>query len=128
MTRDLHPVLLIGGAGVVGSHTTRTLRRLQPELPLWIGGRDLGKAEALARQAGAATAVRVDLTRADLGLGPAPVAAVVCLLKDDSLNALRFAQQRGVPCILFSNWQFEIAPEIAQYMQRPAAAPVIEQR
>ena len=122
--RDLHPVLLVGGSGIVGRVAARTLRRFQPELPLLIVGRDLPKAEALAREVGRAQAVSVDLTRADLAVADA-VSAVVTLLKDDTLNALKFAQQRGVPLIAFSDWSFDIAPEVAQFAHRPAAAPVL---
>jgi hypothetical protein len=122
--RDLHPVLLVGGSGVVGRVAASTLRRFQPELSLLIGGRDLPKAEALAREVGRAQAISVDLMRADLAVA-GPVSAVVTLLKDDTLNALKFAQQRGVPLIAFSNWSFDIAPEIAQFAHRPAAAPVL---
>jgi hypothetical protein len=122
----LHPVLFVGGSGVVGSRATKTLRWLQPELKLLIGARNLAKAEALARDLGGATARRLDLERDDLGLpGATPVSAVVALLKDDTLNALRFAQARGVPFIAFSNWLFEIAPEIARYVQWPARAPLL---
>lgn len=44
------PVLIIGGSGIVGSQAARTLRRLHPDLPIAIGGRDLAKAETVARR------------------------------------------------------------------------------
>jgi hypothetical protein len=120
------PVLFVGGSGVVGSRATKTLRRLEPELKLLIGARNLLKAEALALDVGGATALRVDLERDDLGLPrDTPVSAVVTLLKDDTLNTLRFAQARGVPFIAFSNWLFDIAPEIARYVQQPTRAPLL---
>jgi hypothetical protein len=122
--RELHPVLLVGGSGVVGRVAAQTLRRFQPELALIIGGRDLPKAEALAREVGPAQAVSIDLAREDLAVA-GPVSAVVTLLKEDSLNALKFAQQRRVPLIAFSNWSFDIAPEVAQFAHRPDAAPVL---
>lgn len=124
--RESSPVLLIGGAGMVGSHAVATLRRLQPQLPLWIGGRDVPKAEALARRAGSARGLRVELSRGDLGVpGDLPVSAVVSFLRDDTGSALRFAQARGVPFIAFSDWLFDVAPEVAQFAHRPAAAPVL---
>jgi NADPH:quinone reductase-like Zn-dependent oxidoreductase len=46
------PVLVLGGSGVVGSRAVRALRRLQPALPITISGRDLGKADTLARRSG----------------------------------------------------------------------------
>ncbi|MEI2299385.1 hypothetical protein [Ensifer sp. MJa1] len=69
MSSKFQPVLIIGGSGVVGSQAARIIRRLHPELPIAIGGRDLGKAEAVAREVGGAIGVSVDLGRADLGLG-----------------------------------------------------------
>ena len=33
-----HPILLVGGSGVVGQHTARTLRKAHPDVPLLIGG------------------------------------------------------------------------------------------
>ena len=47
-----HPILLVGGSGVVGQHTARTLRKAHPDVPLLIGGRDLGKARDIADQVG----------------------------------------------------------------------------
>ena len=68
MSSKLNPVLIIGGSGVVGSWTARTIRTLHPDLPLAIGGRDLAKADAVARDIGGATGIKVDLDRPDLGL------------------------------------------------------------
>ena len=39
-----NPVLLIGGSGVVGQRAARALRKLQPELAIVIGGREVSKA------------------------------------------------------------------------------------
>lgn len=119
-THKQNPVLIVGGSGTVGSLTARQLRRLQPELPITIGGRDLARAEAVARELGHADATRVDLTRPDLGQ-PAGRAysAVVMFLKDDSLNSLRYAQALGVPYQGVSTAQFEVAPEVALHMARP---------
>ena len=46
-------------------------------------------------------------------------------LKDDALAALRFAQARGVPHVSISSGTFEIGPEVAAFMHRPQAAPVL---
>jgi hypothetical protein len=119
------PVLLVGGSGVVGSRAARALRRLHPDLPLAIGGRDLGKARAVADEVGGASAARVDLARGDLGLGDASFGAVVVLLKDDSLRAMKYAQAKGLPYVSFSTWAFDVAPEVAHYVHRPASAPVL---
>jgi hypothetical protein len=122
----LDPVLLIGGAGRVGSRAARSLRSMRPELPIAIAGRDLGKARQLASEIGHASAVAVDLDQDDLGLdGSAAFSAVVVLLKDDSLNALQFAQAHGVPYVAMSNYAFDIGPEVAMAIARPTAAPVL---
>jgi hypothetical protein len=120
------PVLFIGGSGVVGTRAARALRRLQPDLPITIGARDLGRAEAVARDVGGADAIRIDLERRDLGL---PVetsfSAVVVLLKDATLHSMRYAQAHGLPYVSFSDWVFDIAPEVALYVHAPASAPVL---
>lgn len=120
------PVLIIGGSGVVGSEAARTLRRLQPDLPIAIGGRDLAKAEAVAREVGGAEGVRVDLARRDLGLAAeAAFSALAIFVKDQTLNSLRFAQDRRIPYLSLSSGTFEIGPEVAAYVHRPDAAPVL---
>lgn len=40
MSNTQAPLLMIGGSGIVGSQAARALRRLQPTLPIAIGGRD----------------------------------------------------------------------------------------
>ncbi|QSQ12263.1 NAD(P)-dependent oxidoreductase [Myxococcus landrumensis] len=125
-TYKQHPVLIVGGSGVVGSLAAKELRRLQPTLPITIGGRDLSRAETVARELGHADATRVDLTRADLGQ-PAERAysAVVMFLKDDSLNSLRYAQAQGVPYQGISTALFEVAPEVALHMARPQRSAIL---
>lgn len=120
------PVLIIGGSGVVGSRAAKTLRRLQPALPITLGVRDVGRAQTLARELGGAEAVRIDLERGDLGLPEtAAFSAVVVLLKDDSLNAMKYAQAKGLPYVSFSDFVFDIGPEVARYIQHPTRSPVL---
>ncbi len=123
---SIDPVLIVGGSGVVGARTASVLRKLQPSLPISIGGRDLTKAAAVAAATGGADAVSVDLSLADLGQ-PAGrrFSAVAMLVKDPTTNALRFALDRGIPYIDISTAAFEIAPEVALFAQRPSAAPVV---
>lgn len=120
-----HPILLIGGSGIVGRHTVRILRAAHPELPLLIGGRDLAKAEEAAAEIGKAEGVAVDLCADDLGLGERPVSAVAVLFTDERIAGLRFAQRCGVPHVGISRGINEIAPEVAAYMHAPAAAPLV---
>jgi hypothetical protein len=120
------PVLIIGGSGIVGSQTARTLRRLQPDLPITIGGRDLGKAEAVARELGGVDAVKIDLGRPDLGLPDGKAySAVAIFVKDDTLNSVKYAQAKGVPYLSISTAAFEIGPEVALYIHKPTSAPIL---
>jgi hypothetical protein len=125
MAHEVSPVLLIGGAGMVGSHAVRILRQLHPHLPLAIGGRNQTRADALAAEVGKAGFVSIDLTRADLGLPKAArYSAVAIFLKDDRLNAMRYAQQHGLPFICLSSSTFEIGLEVAQFVHAPRSAPI----
>jgi len=119
------PILLIGGAGIVGRQTARWLRAAHPDVPLLIGGRDLARAEEAATEIGNAEAAKIDLTAADLGLGARPVAAVAIFFTDTTIAALRFAQARGVPYISISPAIHEVGPEVAAYMHKPGAAAVV---
>lgn len=120
-----HPILLIGGSGVVGRHTVRNLRAAHPDVPLLIGGRDLAKTKKAAAEIGNAEAVALDLAADDLGLGERPVSAVAVLFTDERIAGLRFAQRRGVPHVSISRGINEIGPEVAAYMHVPDAAPVV---
>ncbi len=120
------PVLMLGGTGVVGSAAARTLRHLYPDLPIAIAARDQEKCNALAREIGHAEAVPVDPGRADLGLAPdAQYCAVVAVLKENTLNPLRYAQENSLPYISMADGVFEIGPAVARYVHRPASAPIM---
>jgi hypothetical protein len=119
------PILLMGGSGAIGGWTTRFLRAAHPDLPLLIGGRDLSKARQAADRISNAQAAVLDLAADDLGLGDRPVSAVAVLFSDERIAGLRFAQARGVPHLSISSGIYEIAPEIAAFMHRPNAAPIV---
>lgn len=126
MSSKFSPVLIIGGSGVVGSQAARAIRRLYPDLPLAIGGRDLGRARTVASEVGGATGVRIDLDRDDLGLDAnATFSAVVIFVKDERLTSMRYAQQKGIPYVSVSSGTFEIGPEVAQYIHAPDKAPIL---
>ena len=120
-----HPILLMGGSGAIGRQTARSLRAVHLDVPLLIGGRDLAKAEGAAAEIGGAQGVALDPAADDLGLGERPVGAVAVFYMDHAVAGLRFAQARGVPHLSISSGVFEIAPEIAAYMHKPNAAPVV---
>jgi hypothetical protein len=122
----MNPVLIIGGSGIVGSQAAKALRRLHPNLPIAIGGRNLQKAAAVAEEIGGADATRVDIERADLGLpAEAAYSALVLFLKDDTLNSLKYAQAKGIPYLSISSGVFEVGPEAALYIHKPASAPIL---
>ncbi|MFI1014858.1 saccharopine dehydrogenase [Streptomyces sp. NPDC020965] len=120
------PVLLIGGSGCVGSRAAAFLRRFHPDLPLVIGGRDLERAQATADELGTATAARVDLDRADLGLDPEQrFGAVVVFPRDAGFNAQRFAQDRRIPFHAITGSLVETAQDLTAYVHGPQASPVV---
>jgi hypothetical protein len=126
MMPNLSPVLILGGTGQAGAGAARVLRRWYPDLPLTIGGRDLGRAQRIADGLGGATAVVVDPARADLGLPDAGTcSAVVAALWDSRLNGLRHAQRNGVPYLSISSGLLDIGPEVVAGVQQADAAPVM---
>lgn len=105
--------------------SARALRAAHPDAALLIGGRDLAKSEAAAREIGGAEGVVIDPDAPDLGLGKRQVGAVGVFYSDDRLAGLHFASQRSVPHLGISSGIFEIAPEVAIYMNRLDAAPIV---
>jgi hypothetical protein len=121
----MKPILLMGGSGAIGRLTAQTLRKAHPDLPLLIGGRDINKAQVVADELGGAEAMVVDPKAEDLGLGDRQVGAVAVFYADDRLAGLRYANARSVPHVGISSGVFEIAPEIAIFMHRPASGAVV---
>ncbi|WP_251977155.1 NAD(P)-dependent oxidoreductase [Salinicola avicenniae] len=119
------PILLIGGAGIVGRQTAELLRSAHPGVPLLIAGRNLEKASEAAASLGHAEGVKIDFADDDLGLAGRPISAMAIFFTDVTTAALRFAQRRGVPYLSISPALHEVGPDIAAYMQRPTAAPVV---
>ncbi len=80
----------------------------------------------MADELGTATAVTVDLARADLGLPPGErYSAVVAAVWDSGLNALSYAQRHQLPYLSLSSGLVDIAPEVIGAAQRATAAPVL---
>ena len=120
-------VLLIGGSGVVGQRAARALRRLQPDLPMVIAGRDAGKAQSVATEVGGpTTSLVVDLGRDDLGLPEGmPISAMAVLVKDVGMRSMRYAQTRGIAYVAFSDFAFDVAPAMGLFVREPKAAPIL---
>ena len=120
-----HPILLIGGSGMVGRWAARSLREAHADAKLLIGGRDIDKARQVAAEVGNAEGVAIDMTAADLGLGDRPISAVALFFTDPSLAVMRFAQTRGVPHIGISTALHGIGPEVAAFVHKPSAAAIV---
>lgn len=125
MTTTQKPVLIVGGSGSVGALAARTLRKLHPAVPIAIGGRNLERAEAVAKEIGNAEAIIIDLDRKDLGV-PANkgFSAIAMFVYDNTLNALHYAQTHAVPYLSLSTGIHEIGPEVALYAHK-AKAPFL---
>lgn len=122
----VEPVLILGGSGQAGAGTAAHLRRWHPTLPLTIAGRNLERAQRVADELGGATAVTVDLSRADLGLpADSSHSAVVSAIWDSHLNGLRYAQRHGAGYLSISSGLVDIAPEVVAGAQRPSASPIL---
>lgn len=125
MSSIQHPILVIGGSGVVGAQAAAAIRRLHPGLPVTIAGRDLARAQAVAEKLGV-EALAADLSKPDLGLpATARFSAVIVFVKDDWSSALRFAQRHGIPHLSVSSGAFEIGIEAARFIHQPQAAPIV---
>ena len=120
-----HPILLIGGSGMVGQWTARFLRAAHGDARILIGGRNLVKAQEIAAEIGNAEGVVIDLDASDLGLGERSVSAVALFFTDASLAVIRFAQARGVPHIGISTALHAIGPEVATFIAKPNANAIV---
>lgn len=121
-----HPILFVGGTGVIGRQAVRIFRERHPHYPILIGGRDLAKATALAQDTGNATAVQIDADRPQFGfVHESPPGAVVMMTPDGGLNGLAYAQDLSVPYLSMGNWLVEVGAEMAHYIRRPDASPVV---
>ena len=68
----------------------------------------------------------MDLERPDLGQAEgAAYGAIAVFLKDETLNSMRYAQDRGLPYVSISSGTFEIGPEVTLFVHRPTSAPIL---
>ncbi|MEV4607157.1 NAD(P)-dependent oxidoreductase [Neorhizobium sp. LMR1-1-1.1] len=122
---SVNPILMMGGSGAIGRLSAQMLRNLHQDAPFLIAGRNIEKAQAVAKELGNAEAVQLDLGADDLGLGSRQVGAVAVFYSDESLAGLRYANSRALPHLGISSGVFEIAPEIAIFMHKPDAGAVV---
>ncbi|MFA2811473.1 hypothetical protein [Bacillus mycoides] len=121
-----HPVLLIGGSGMVGKNAAEHLRRFHPELPILIGGRNLEKAQTVANKLGNAQAIQIDLERPNLGLPEdIQLSAVGTFFRDGGFYSQRWAQNKRIPFLFISGYEHEIGKHTAIYLHGPLASPVV---
>ncbi|WP_435170355.1 hypothetical protein [Falsirhodobacter sp. 1013] len=119
-------VLFAGGSGVVGQRAAKAFRARHPDVPFLIGGRDLGKAEAIAKLLGNAEAVQIDTGLPRLGLEQdVPLLAIAMMVPDAGLHGMRLAQDLGIPYLSIGNWLLDVGAEMAQFIRQPAAAPIV---
>lgn len=112
---------------MVGVRAARALREIAPDLPLVIAGRDRSRAATVAAEVGGATSsLGIDLRRDDLALpAGSKFAAMLVFVKDLGLLSLRYAQRTAIPYVAFSDFSFDIAATVSQYMHAPRSAPVV---
>lgn len=126
MVEITEKVLFVGGSGVVGSRTVKLFRERHADLPVLVGGRDLEKARAVAREVSLAEAVAVDVNKPGLGLSEeVSLAAVVMMVPDEGLKGLALAQAKGIPYLSIGNWLAEVGAEMAHFMRRPQVSPIV---
>ncbi len=119
-------ILFAGGSGVVGRAAVGWFRERHPDVPVLVGGRNLQAVSEVAREAGNAEAVAIDLDKPRLGLGDdVAVAAVVVLAPEAGLKSLGYAQDLGVPYLDINTGLTELGPELALFAHRATAAPVV---
>lgn len=125
--KRVDPVLLIGGSGIVGVRAAWALRTIAPDLPLVIAGRDGAKAATIAAELGGPTSsLAVDLARDDLALpAGSRFSAILVLVKDLGMRSVRYAQSAGIPYVAFSDFSFDIAPIVSQFIHAPKGAPIV---
>lgn len=119
-------ILFVGGTGVVGEQMVRQFRKQNRNVPILIGGRNTDKASALAQEVGSAEPVKVDTGQPRLGLDiEADIGAVVMLVPDAGLHGLQYSLDIEKPYFSIGNWLVEVGAEMAHFIRRPKASPVV---
>jgi len=126
MTKQVHPILIIGGYGSVGSKAVAILNEYYPEIPLVVAGRNPQKAHALTEMFDKVTATAIDLSKKDLGLpADARFSAVFLFTNDVTYNAQAYAQRAGIPYVTVTASVAEMGMALACFVNNPQKAPVV---
>lgn len=125
MTRKQPRLLIAGGYGAVGSHLTRYLRQLSPDVEIVLAGRNPEKGEALARELGKAETVYLDVEKPETleRLGAFDLFAAV--LSDPAENLLQAALAQGGVHIGITKLADDIAPVTFAALARPPQRPIV---
>ncbi|RJU01104.1 hypothetical protein D6T65_11830 [Arthrobacter frigidicola] len=125
MDLQMDSVLFVGGSGVVGRTAVRWFRTYHPDIPVFIGGRNVDAAREVAQDVGGAEAIKIDVMTPGLGIEDLDPKAVVMLAPDPVLYGLRYAQDRQIPYVSIGTGLLEAGFEAAHFARRPDAAPVV---
>lgn len=111
-------LLIVGAYGVVGEQIAAIMTREHPDVALWLAGRSVEKAAALAQRIPGATAMRVDLDEPDpLGALSEMPDIVLAAANDANNNLLRAALARDIAYVDVTRWT-ERMVEAAQVVER----------
>lgn len=120
-----NPLLFAGATGIVGQQAIEWFRKIDAEQPIYIGGRKMEVADAIAAKAGNAFSLAIDAEKPNLGIDDdIAIDAVVMLAPDSGLHGLRLAQNRKIPYMNIVTGMVEIGAELAEYALK-SSAPVL---
>lgn len=126
MTKQVNPILIIGGYGSVGSKSVAILNEYYPEIPIVVAGRNPQKAQVLVNQYDNVTAVAIDLSKKDLGLPlTMQFSAVFLFTNDVTYNAQAYAQRTGIPYVTVTASVAEMGMALACFVTNPQKAAVV---
>jgi len=119
-------ILVVGGYGVVGEQIARLLAARNPEAELWIGGRSIEIAAALAGQIPGSRGVRIDVDEADpLSALPEQPGLVVAAANDSEDRLLLAAARRGIAYVDITRWTPRLHRAIERLSAVEMSAPAV---
>lgn len=119
-------VVLVGGYGVVGTQLAHRLRSSHPDVRIIIAGRSLERAQALARELGAAEGHALDVKDDDpLASLAEPPGAVVAIVNDPADRLLLACVRRRIPYVDITRWTSRVCSAVLRLAGEPLGAPVM---